>query len=79
MAKYQTQGVHNSKLPSHPQLPKVSVGPAIFGQAVHALIENDVSMVDLQTQGLSLQIAEPNLEDVFVTLARQQAIKVGLK
>ena len=51
----------------------------IFGQAVHALIENDVSMVDLQTQGLSLQIAEPNLEDVFVTLARQQAIKVGVK
>ena len=36
-------------------------------------------MVDLQTQGLSLQIAEPNLEDVFVTLARQQAIKVGVK
>ena len=27
MAKYQIQGVHNSKLPSHPQLPKVSVGP----------------------------------------------------
>ena len=51
----------------------------IFGQAVHALIENNVSMVDLQTQGLSLQIAEPNLEDVFVTLARQQAIKVGVK
>lgn len=51
----------------------------IFGQAVHALIENNVSIVDLQTQGLSLQIAEPNLEDVFVTLARQQAIKVGIK
>ena len=51
----------------------------IFGQAVHALIENDVSMVDLEKRGLSLQVAEPNLEDVFVTLARQQAIKVGVK
>ena len=29
MAKYQIQGVHNSKLPSHPQLPKVSVGPGV--------------------------------------------------
>ncbi len=51
----------------------------IFGQAVHALIENDVSLVDLEKRGLSLQVAEPNLEDVFVTLARQQAIKVGVK
>ena len=51
----------------------------IFGQAVHALIDNDVSLKDLERKGLALSIAEPNLEDVFVTLARQQAIKVGLK
>ncbi len=49
----------------------------IFGQAVHALIKNDVPMNDLEKRGLTLSIAEPNLEDVFVTLARQQAIKVG--
>ncbi len=49
----------------------------IFGQAVHALIKNDVSLSDLQQRGLSLQVAEPNLEDVFVTLARQQAKKLG--
>lgn len=33
MAKYQTQGVHKPKLPSHPQLPKVSVGPAILAKS----------------------------------------------
>ncbi len=51
----------------------------IFGQAVHALIQDDVSLEDLKGRGLSLQVAEPNLEDVFVTLARQQAIKVGIQ
>ncbi len=51
----------------------------IFGQAVHALIQDDVSLEDLKERGLSLQVAEPNLEDVFVTLARQQAIKVGIQ
>ncbi len=49
----------------------------IFGQAVHALIKNDVSLADLRQRGLTLQVAEPNLEDVFVTLARQQAKKLG--
>ena len=49
----------------------------IFGQAVHALIENDVSLNDLRDKGLVLQPAEPNLEDVFVTLARQQSEKAG--
>ena len=51
----------------------------IFGQAVHALIKNDVSLADLQQRGLSLQVADPNLEDVFVTLARQQAKKIGVR
>ena len=36
MAKYQIQGVHNSKLPSHPQLPKVSVGPGVTSPAIVA-------------------------------------------
>lgn len=51
----------------------------IFGQAVHALIRNDVSMVDFVDRGMSIQVAEPNLEDVFVTLARQQSLKLGAK
>jgi ABC-type multidrug transport system ATPase subunit len=47
----------------------------IFGQAVHALIDDSVSLRDLELQGLQIKEAEPNLEDVFVTLARQQSEK----
>ncbi len=43
----------------------------IFGQAVHALIDDNVSLADLSSEGLVIQPAEANLEDVFVTLARQ--------
>lgn len=43
----------------------------IFGQAVHALIDDDVPLEELRAKGLVLQQAAPNLEDVFVTLARQ--------
>jgi ABC-2 type transport system ATP-binding protein len=48
----------------------------IFGQAVHALIDDGVSLRDLELQGLQIKEAEPNLEDVFVTLARQQSERV---
>ena len=37
MAKYQIQGVHNSKLPSHPQLPKVSVDPGMLPPPMTAI------------------------------------------
>ena len=43
----------------------------IFGQAVHALIDDSVSLEDFKRDGLSILEAEANLEDVFVTLARQ--------
>jgi ABC-2 type transport system ATP-binding protein len=43
----------------------------IFGQAVHALIDDHVSLDDLKAEGLVIQVANANLEDVFVTLARQ--------
>lgn len=44
----------------------------IFGQAVHLLVDNDVDLSELQLEGLLVRDAEPNLEDVFVTLARAQ-------
>lgn len=44
----------------------------IFGQAVHALIDSDVSLENLRLRGLQVREAKPNLEDVFVTLARAQ-------
>ncbi len=43
----------------------------IFGQAVHALIDDNVSLDDLKAEGLDILAADANLEDVFVTLARQ--------
>lgn len=43
----------------------------IFGQAVHALIDDRVSLEDLRQEGLLIQATDANLEDVFVTLARQ--------
>ncbi len=43
----------------------------IFGQAVHALIDDNVSLDEFERAGLSVLEAEANLEDVFVTLARQ--------
>lgn len=45
----------------------------IFGQAVHALIDDDVSLEDLKARGYAVYEAEPNLEDVFVTLARARS------
>ncbi len=49
----------------------------IFGQAVHALIDDGTQIDDLQREGLSIQPAEANLEDVFVTLARQASKEAG--
>lgn len=49
----------------------------IFGQAVHALIDNSVSLDDLRAEGLTIQAADANLEDVFVTLARQASKENG--
>lgn len=44
----------------------------IFGQAVHMLVEEQVDLSDFRRQGLEIREAEPNLEDVFVALARAQ-------
>jgi ABC-2 type transport system ATP-binding protein len=48
----------------------------IFGQAVRAIVEEDVAPtelgIDLESEGIHVYPAEPSLEDVFVALARAQ-------
>jgi ABC-2 type transport system ATP-binding protein len=45
----------------------------IFGQAIHALVDESFSMNHLQRDGVSVRPADANLEDVFVTLARSMS------
>jgi ABC-type multidrug transport system ATPase subunit len=45
----------------------------IFGQAIHALVDQDRTPRDLGLDGMSVREAEPSLEDVFVTLSRRAA------
>ena len=44
----------------------------IFGQAVHALVDEGVTPQQLGVADLDVREAEPSLEDVFVALARGQ-------
>lgn len=44
----------------------------IFGQAIHALVDTPYSAAALGLQQHTIHETEPSLEDVFVTLARQQ-------
>jgi ABC-2 type transport system ATP-binding protein len=47
----------------------------IFGQSIHALVENDLSLEELGlTDGARVQDAEPSLEDVFVSLSKRQGM-----
>jgi drug efflux transport system ATP-binding protein len=48
----------------------------IFGQAVHALVDEAYSPAELGLDHADAHPAEPNLEDVFVTLSREQAHKM---
>lgn len=45
----------------------------IFGQTIHALVDEDRSLAELGLEDARVQPTEPSLEDVFVTLARAQA------
>jgi ABC-2 type transport system ATP-binding protein len=45
----------------------------IFGQAVHALVDEDRTPADLGLNGLDVKPTEASLEDVFVTLSRHAA------
>jgi ABC-2 type transport system ATP-binding protein len=42
----------------------------IFGQTIRALVDDGVTREDLERLGAHARVTEPNLEDVFVTLAR---------
>jgi ABC-2 type transport system ATP-binding protein len=44
----------------------------IYGQAVHAVVDADVSDESLGLAGADVRPAEPSLEDVFVALSRAQ-------
>jgi ABC-2 type transport system ATP-binding protein len=45
----------------------------LFGQSVHALVDAGLARAGLGLEGITTRPADPNLEDVFVTLARAQA------
>jgi ABC-2 type transport system ATP-binding protein len=49
----------------------------IFGQAIHALVDDRLSPADLGLDGLSVRETEPSLEDVFVTLSRRASESNG--
>jgi ABC-2 type transport system ATP-binding protein len=44
----------------------------IFGQAVHALVDEGLTTAELGLEGLDVRPAEASLEDVFVALSRAQ-------
>jgi ABC-type multidrug transport system ATPase subunit len=44
----------------------------IFGQAIHALVDEGYSRTQLGLDNVTVHSADANLEDVFVTLARAQ-------
>jgi ABC-2 type transport system ATP-binding protein len=49
----------------------------IFGQAIHALVNDDLSPRDLGLDGLDVRPTEASLEDVFVTLSRRAVAQNG--
>ncbi|MEX2174588.1 MAG: ABC transporter ATP-binding protein, partial [Pirellulaceae bacterium] len=44
----------------------------IFGQSIHALVEEGESLADIAGPSVAVRPAAPNLEDVFVTIARNR-------
>ncbi len=44
----------------------------IFGQAIHALVDDGDPLTDISSPAVHIRPADPNLEDVFVTIARAQ-------
>jgi ABC-2 type transport system ATP-binding protein len=47
-------------------------GATIFGQSVHALVDDGLSPAELGLEGMDLRPAEATLEDVFAALSRSQ-------
>jgi ribosome-dependent ATPase len=48
------------------------VQATIFGQAIHALVDETRSNAELGLEGLEVRPTEPSLEDVFVAMSRAQ-------
>jgi len=44
----------------------------IFGQTIHALVEERDDLADVQSAGVVIRTTMPTLEDVFVTIARKR-------
>ena len=44
----------------------------IFGQSIHALVDESDSLSDLESPDVAIRPASANLEDVFVTISRQR-------
>src|SRR3954454_6569410 len=44
----------------------------IFGQSIHALVQDDDELRDIAGDGISVRPADANLEDVFVTIAKKR-------
>jgi len=44
----------------------------IFGQSIHALVEESDDLADIQAADVGIRPTSANLEDVFVTIARQR-------
>jgi ABC-2 type transport system ATP-binding protein len=50
----------------------------IFGQSIHALVEDGDSLADIVGPEIVIHPTVPNLEDVFVTIARNRQRELGL-
>jgi len=57
-----------SRLKSRPRVHEAT----IFGQAIRALVDADDPLTDIATPGVTIIPTQPNLEDVFVSMAKQK-------
>ena len=57
-----------SRLKSRPRVHEAT----IFGQAIRALVDADDPLTDIATPGVTITPTQPNLEDVFVSMAKQK-------
>jgi len=44
----------------------------IFAQSIHAQVDNSDDLADIAREGVTIRPAAANLEDVFVTIARNR-------
>jgi ABC-2 type transport system ATP-binding protein len=49
----------------------------IFGQSIHALVQDDDDLADIARRNVSIRPADANLEDVFVTIARKRQAELA--